>query len=696
MDLRQLEKYSEVLKKYEHGDQFITPKRTRSLTGSIFEGVKTKRDILKIAEDKLGINKDDISNTRSSNFDRVLYDTALARKSPMHKWMIDSIKAQEIESQSLYVETRDIMLDLHKKALDSRKQRFLNRIVPQQKILMNFIESTGTDRAKAAAKMTEAEMKLAEFIQGFYMKAYDYLKVSEDIGSSRFKGKYVMHAKKPLSELLVGVKDTGLKNSIKELWRRGREDATNFETRTDTGESLGLRKFFKNTLFRKGESTPSQNVVRSTDIYMKQLFKKIALDRTIPAIDTLAQALSKDHIIGQETDSKNSLHKFVKEYINNKKGQRLDLKYKQGGVLDTTLKGLNTLLSLRYIALNIPLQLSALGGETMAKIPALGLRKLGKAQIRRRSKQGKSIIKKYKSYVGDTVLDGLMQANKTMGEKSGELLYGVLQWNRRQTNIDILLGNMTDKEFKDGEISNEKLAEITRLAGRWLSIEGSNSLIGSTTAGKSFTKFRTWAIPIIHSVADLAASTAKTLTKQGDPDRRLSKEQKTELYRLAEAGIISTMLVSALSALGGEEVEEDTFTNKLRQYAIRDINTITQSMSVQTMLSTGVTASYLARLAVNIDHLTTLSGEDAAKQRKRGLKGMERLFKPAAISMLQTKVLTRAETRRNLAAELKRLKIAKKSVKVVIEKVREYNKGKDKKAQLTFKSVRNLAKKEKK
>ena len=58
-----------------------------------------------------------------------------------------------------------------------------------------------------------------------------------------------------------------------------------------------------------------------------------------------------------------------------KKGRTINIGIQQGGKIDTVIRFVNHLISLRYIALNIPLEMAAIVGETTAKLPALGNRK---------------------------------------------------------------------------------------------------------------------------------------------------------------------------------------------------------------------------------------------------------------------------------------------------------------------------------
>jgi len=306
------------------------------------------------------------------------------------------------------------------------------------------------------------------------------------------------------------------------------------------------------------------------------------------------------------------MNKFVKAYLNNKKGRTVNIGIPQGGKIDSAIRFTSNLITLRYIAGNAPLQIASIIGETTAKLISLGNRKLVLANARKLTPKGRRILKKYKYFTGEGVLEEIFQPARNIGENINTLLYGLFKWNRKITKQDIILGNMTKAEFTSETISDKKLAQMTKLVGRWVDIGGTESVLGSTSIGKSGTKFRQWAIPMISSTAQNAASLARTFTRLGDPKKRLTWSQAQEFYRIAEIGA----LVTAIMAAGVDE-DKDTFVGKLKFYALRELSTVFQALSIRTILSFGVTVAFLEQLSKNLYLLMKLE----KYKTKKGLKG---------------------------------------------------------------------------
>ena len=251
--------------------------------------------------------------------------------------------------------------------------------------------------------------------------------------------------------------------------------------------------------------------------------------------------------------------------------------------------------------------------------------------MRKVTPRGRRILKKYKAYVGEGVFEEVFQPARNIGENINMLLYGLFKWTRKVTKQDILLGNMTKAEYEAETISLEKLAEATRIAGRWIDIEGTKSIAGSTSPGSTATKFKGWAIPIVSSVIDDAASLARTLTRLGDPKKRITGRQIQDLYRIAEIGIIAGTVLSL-----DEDKDRDTFAGKLKYYAIRELGTIFNALNPRTILTAGVTIAFLEKLSQNLYLLMTLE-KYKTKDGIKGAAALKKQFKPAAISQFEKK-----------------------------------------------------------
>lgn len=636
MGTEQIKKYSAILGEYEQGDVALTPRRIQALETTPWAGAKTWREVLVKAAAQMKKPLEELTkDIKISEFDMFSYDTKLAGKGPFFNFLVSRVKEAEIKARTELFELRNKMYELGAKAIASRRRGLLGKLVPQQAEIMEYMEAEEDKKADLAAKLTPEELAFADFLESAYEDAYSYLLETGELQSSRFAGgRYVFHAKKPISEMLLGIKDQGVKAVFQEFLQRWKNDTETFSVIDTAGKALGLRKFFQQTLFRAGERVPTRNVLKASETYFTQFYHKKALDEAIPTIETLTIALRETETErGEEADKAHAaLEGFVKTYLNAKKGQSAISGIRQGGKIDAGIRFINALISLKFIALNIPLQVASVAGETMAKIPVLGIRGLLKAQALKFSAQGRAILKKYQAFTGESVLEDVTRPGKNVEDYFNTLMYGLFQWNRVNTMQDILLGSLTEEELKTGEISTERLAQLKLTAGRWMDVGEAKSILGRTSAGEAFTKFRGWAIPVFTTMSEDLAALGRSVSGLGDPKKRLTKEQAAELYRVAETGAIALLVRS----MAGDLEDDDSFTGKMIKYLMRELTTLFQALKPTTVLTAGVTVAFIEEFAKNLELLITLE----EYKTKEGLVGADRLkrqFTPSAMKGNSTK-----------------------------------------------------------
>ena len=636
MTEKQLDEYYKILDSYERGDQFLSPKRIGALKNTAWEGAKTHREVMQMASKLLDVPVKKLKQIKVSEGDRFRYDTSLARRNPFYNFAVDMIKESEIKNQFKYFNEREKLYGLGKEALKSTKRGIGGRIVPRQKNIMKYIEADTAGKSELIKAMTPQQIALADYIMDFNRRAFNWLKINKDLKYSRFSDdQYVFHSKRPISELVADIGDAKIKDTMKDILRRWKLDEAGFKVvDSKTGEILSMKKFFRQTQFRTGELIPSKNIIRSTDIYMQQFFKKMAIDESVVAIETLAMALhpkTKAGTTGSGLLLDDSLKTFLKEYLNNKKGRSINFGgVSQGGKIDIAIRLVNNLVTLKYIAGNIPLQLASIVGESSAKLIALGNRKLAIANARKLTPRGRRILKKYKAFVGEGVLEGMNQPARNIGDNASDILYGLFKWNRKITKQDMLLGNMTRAEFKAEAISGKKLAQMTKEIGRWVDVGDAESIIGSTSAGKSITKFKQWAIPMASSTLDNSASLLRTLTRLGDKNKRLTKKQFQEFYRIAEIGL----LVVAVSAVADED-NRDSFSGNLKFYAKRELSTFFNAINPTTILTAGVVVDFLESLMKNL-HLIAIGDKYKEKPGLKGVTALKKQLTPAIVKQFKS------------------------------------------------------------
>jgi len=606
----QTKEYFDILNEFNAGDAFWTSKRIKAIDNTKWAGAKTLREVREKMAEAFDAPLSVVEKTKAGEIERALYDTPLAARGPFFNFMVDEINMSELKADAKFLAARDGLYDLAKKAAKSRRISLANILVPKQKNIKEYIESGNTD--KTTKDMTAEEVELADYIRDFYQMALEKLIATRELQSSRFTdGTYVFHAKKPLSEMIYDIPEVGLKNTVKELLKRNKLDYKNFSAvDSDTGQVLGLSKFFRQTLHRTGQMKSTDNVIKATEQYMRDFFKKEALDEAIPAIETAAMAIKAVDKDGRPVNS--GLEKFVKQYLNNKKGKKLSKFIKQGGAADAVIKLGMSFVTLAFIAFNLPLQIASVVGEKIAEVPLLGTRKILKSKIRRRTKKGKDILKKYKNFVGEGIVEEFVKPARNLSDRFSLAAYGLFKESRKNTLGDVLLGSMTKAEFKAGELSDKRLAQIKKTAGRWIDIEGSNSLYGSTTEVQAWTKFKQWAVPPITSIADDVKALTTAVKSRGK--KGPTTQQAQESYRLLYVIAITTFVV----AMAGE-VDDDSFTGKLKKYALRELTTLTQSLSPTLWLTGGIMVAFLTKFGKNLELLIKL--EKYQKNSKGGDKG---------------------------------------------------------------------------
>jgi hypothetical protein len=664
MTVEQMRTYAELVEGYETGDTFWTPKRIDALKSTMFTGAETIQGVLRIAADLFNVPLEDLGKITLSEFDRFRYDTALARRHPLFDFMVDTVKTSVLKSEAAYFAFREEHNRLAKDALKSRnaldaakgEKGFMSRVsdwlVPQQAAVMAYLEAqTPEAKAAAAAALTPEELKLAEFQEKFYADAYKYLLAGNDLKSSRFAdGGYVFHARRPLSEILRDIKETGVKDAVSDIVSMWKQDETRFSaTDQKTGAPLGLRKFFRQTLFRSGELTPSKNILRSTDIYARQFFKKQALDEAVPAVETLTMAVASLNKTEEGKQMGAALEGFVRDYLNAKKGKAAMLGVVQGGKLDALIRFATGAMSFMTMGANTVVQAAAPVGEAAAKTVALGYRAYSKALYRRATKQGRAIVSKYKYFTGEGVIEGFMEPGQTLENRVMMLAYGVFKWSRVNTMKDLLLGSMTDAEFAAGEISDKRLAQIKKEAGRWIDVGDAKSIYGTTSVWKSETQFKSWAIPIMSSSLDILNGIIKSAAKGKNV---LTPQQQSEILRI----VMTTSLVTLASAMvGGADKDDDSYLGRLKFTVMREMSTLVQAMNPLMFLMGPASFAWVMRFAQNLALMVQLEKIEKTGE-LRGWKNMKRQLTPAIAKQMGVGAKKEPKKNRYAPAKFKREK----------------------------------------
>lgn len=623
MTTAQIREYTKIIFEYDRNDEPLTPKFTEALKTTVFSGAKTMREVLAKGAAWLEVPLEELREGVEIPWTGLLSpDPFLARKGPFFKFIVDQVKMAEEKHAAVFRELEKEIKRLGKKAVKSRERGLAQRLAPKTPEVMRFLEAEpgSEEKIAATAVLTEDELNFAEFLEAAYETAYTYLLSTGDLQSSRFVAKFTFHARKRLPEFFRDIPKTvgtkGIVGAAKELITNWKADHTKFAATDSFGKALGFRKFFKSTLVRTGELIPTENMQQAALNYFELFYRKKALDEAIPTIETLEAAMRSQTLdVSEETQRmQTAMNTFITRYLNTKKGGSiLEAVIPPGGVIDTGIRLFSNFISLKFIAFHIPLQISAVVGETAAKVIVMGDRGVIRANLRRLTAKGKRILKKNEGFTGEPFLEEIGDPSRDIMQDLGTMMYGLFQWNRVRTLQDLILGSMTPEEFEAETISDRRLAEIKLNAGRWLDIAGMKSVVGSTSTGAAITKFRGWALPIIFSTLGKIDALRVTLTR-GDPKRRLNRQDAVELYRMAEIAVVG-YVVAAVADL---DEEDDSFTGRTKKYALRELSLVTQALRPTLLLSAGITVAYLDQLAKALDLI--LTGAEFESEEREGEK----------------------------------------------------------------------------
>ena len=614
MTADQMREYAGVLETFQNGDIFWSAKRIDALKNTKWAGAKTAREVLEKLATHLGVDPDVLKGTRPNRSiipDVALYDAPLSKQNPIYAFLVDSHNEAHFKHEGNRLVVQAEHHALAKAALASRTQtlgrKIANWFLQTQPELMAYREAVDPARKAAlGALLTKEELAQDAFYTKFMGDAYEYLVINGALMSSRYTAEgYMAHYGRPMPEIIAGVGDVGLRQTLADIWDSFKLGETQFDvTDASTGQTLSLRKFTDRSLFRTGELKPTQNIIRAFDVYAKQLSVKKTLDETVPSVETAVLAIDTLNRDEAGKAAGRALHGVIKDILNAKKGQYIigGSHWTKGGKLDSLVGAVTSLVSLKFIGLNYALQSTMWAGEGMATIPVVGSAGLAKAQYRMATKRGQGILKTYENFVGQWVLHDLTAPGETITEKANVLLYGLAKQTRVWGLSTVLLGSMTDAEFASGHVSDARLAEIKAKASRWLDIEGSGSAVGGHSLAKVFTQFRKWAVPIMHTTVELSGASLRSITKMGDANKRLNPEQVLELRRVAEAAAIAGSL---WWLIGKPDDKDDSWSGKAKRYWMRDVLSPLQGLGVTKFTAVPVAWKWLEQVGNAAEALIT-------------------------------------------------------------------------------------------
>jgi len=612
MTIKQIEEFEKLLEPFADEDVFLTERELETVDRTDLKGIRTWREARLALAKEVGATIEQIEAIKVHELDDYRYDTALAEQNPFYRMLVTESARKLLEADARYYEIEAKALVLAKKAEKSRPRTLIERAIPQDKKIMEYMEAPEEFKPALAEGLTPAQLDYAHYMEEYFGNALDYLIQIQALTKGREN--YFVHMRRTFLE---EVKESGLKKAFLSLYKNYKQDEAVFNILDeDTGNILPMEKFFQFALHRSGELLPTSNITRAFTNYVKMFERKRSYDELIPKMDIYAQALTPQIFTPRGLEIDRSIKKFVNKYINSKKGRKIRWIGKQYGVIDLTIRGVRTFTTLLDLGLNIPVSIASVIGEQATGLQGLGFKKYALGTKRLQTKQGKKIVKENIAFVGKSVFAELAEPGKIVTERFMEGIFSLFRVATVTANKQYLLGSLTKREFESGKISSKRLAELKVDMGRWRKVTGAESLVGATGAGGAAIQYKTWAVPIISTTLRDLKVFAKDMKAKGINEALTSREAK-ELWRFFLIG----SFVAIVGAIVAAEKDDRSFIGQLKAKAYRELNTLMQGIGPGLWLSVPRVMVFAKQLGANLQDILTLE----RYKTKRGLKGVEGL-----------------------------------------------------------------------
>lgn len=640
MTRKQLLQLNELMRSFKQGDEFLGVRQLETVVNTDIAGVKTKREVLEDLAKRTGVPYSELMRINVRWFDQYLYDVALANRSPFHKIMVEDTSKAMASANVRYFEFKEKMNFLMARARASKARTFVDRLIPTDDMIFDWLDSDSATKLTLASKMTGDELTAARFIQDKYSQVRDYLVSKGQL--DRYRTDYITHIERGFLEAMRDAvrpkyingkrisTDTFISRTIKGVFQGMKEMFTEYKQQEavfnimnqKTGEVLPLEKFFRFSMKRTGNLTPTKNVSKAVLSYMQAFEKKVALDSIVPKIDIYAHSITPNGMTKRGLELDDSIKRFVKEWLNTKRGRVVDTRIVvPGGPVDWAIRSAIAFTRLLDLGINVPTGLASNIGEQVMTVINIGFQKTALGATRALTPQGRKISQKYAGFVGERVIDKVRDTSKDIGDRFTETVFGLFSDASRRANIEHLLGSMTPQEFAKGEISAERLGQLRLEIGKYRVIDGGESIIGKTALGKAFTQYKSWAVGTLYSSIHNINVLQKMLRSKQNP---VSSKEFQELLR-------ATLMLSfvALTTYGVysrlRDKKDRSFLEQLAFKSMNDSLSMIGALNPSLWLGVPRITSFLADLSLSLANISmSLVTGERTKQDKE-IKGMSKL-----------------------------------------------------------------------
>lgn len=631
MSLEQLIEYGGILSKTRMYDTFLGPRMIQTAKNTDLGNIRT-----------IGEGRDAIAKQTGMPFtepiegrkaDRWLRDPTLVERDPLHKSFITEWAAKEADMLTRKYALNAEVTKLAKAARTSRqakggkqtiREKVFSYLTPKDELIVKWLQPFETTyvegkggqlkkvvtvhpelRARAEAQMTSEELKYAQFLEKFFSHYYNIAAQEatarwtlqgvkhSNYRSSRINSVYLPHASRSFFERW---RDDGFVKAFKMLWQKNIADSrVDFNAFGDRGEVLGYEKWLKNNMERTGEGIDkatgqvlySQNTAKLALAYFHGFERKLIIDAMTPKIKLLEFLMGKrfetpKSITNPEGTEKvhSQLTRHINEWINNKKGQRVEMVYEQGDRAEAIVDAGRLFIAVQQLGVNIIAQVIQVGGGEVATFAGAGIKGWATGHARAVTKQGRKIGRLYSGIIGDTPWNELASAANDAGDTlRGWIFYlfgDVAFRGRRQ----MLLGLMSKEEFATGKLTAERAAAIKLQMGKWLQMPEFRSIAGSTSFVKAAGMYSEWATPIIQNTYFVLIPKLRNMIRSTEPEKWKEVAKSEEFLALFRAVVGGAALGgTAYLTLNPDENDHSTL-GYLRRRAAQEISSTISAISV--------------------------------------------------------------------------------------------------------------------
>lgn len=624
MTTDQLREFARLLEPFQDDDIFLTKRELETVDRTDLKGIKTIREALERLAKEAGVSVEELDKVKVAALDQFRFDTALRERDPFFDVLVTRMTEAKLGAELRAHNIESKVYELAKKAYKSRKRGIIARMIPQDDLIMAFLEAPADRKAAIAEQMTTEEINYAHFIQQYFSEALDYLIATKSL--ERGRENYFVHIR---LSFLENLKDGGLKKAFSELFKTYQQDQMVFNILDDdTGNILPLEKFFQFSLQRTDTMDPTRNVTKAFLTYVRTFEKKKMFDAIIPKLDIYAQALTptKYTPLGLEIDR--SLKKFVNKWINNKKGRRIsfDSVIRQGGPLDVGIRALRTFTTMLDLGLSPIVQIASFLGEQVANAENLGTRYMAIGTARMNTDKGKRIIAKYEAFVGRSLWEDFTAPGKEVTERLSDILFSGFHVSTVLANKQFLLASLSEEEWKNEEISTERLAEMQLDMGRFRVVPGTGSLVGSTSVGDAAMQYKKWAVPIARTMIDDGEKLIRSIKEGKSLDNRTKKELIRFAYLTGAVFIVGAMA-------GADDTDDESYIGKFKARMYREAMTLTQGINPLLFVGVPRTWTWVKDTIKALKDLVMLE-EYKTKEGLKGVGELKRQFVPGVVRSL--------------------------------------------------------------